>query len=148
MLRLETTTYGAPVLFPRLYQIIDLPPSGGEQREIAVSASFSSADPGSSPHYTVRAYAVNEAPDRLGPDWFARHWFVERDEAIASGVTSFENPPESVDWQTISLRMQVPGKARSLVVFLGVKNKETSPAKKPHYLDAVKVSFVESPSIP
>ncbi len=148
MLRLETTAYGKPVLFPRLYQIIALPPSGSERSEIEVSASFASADPGSSPHYTVRAYAVNEAPERLGPDWFARHWFVQQDEAIASAETGFENPPGSTNWQSIGLRMQVPGKARCLVVFFGVKNQPKSQAKKPHYLDAVKVSFVESPSIP
>jgi hypothetical protein len=148
MLRLETTAYGKPVLFPRLYQIIALPPSSSERSEIEVSASFASADPGSSPHYTVRAYAVNEAPERLGPDWFARHWFVQQDEAIASAETGFENPPGSTDWQSIGLRMQVPGKARCLVVFFGVKNQAKSQAKQPHYLDAVQVSFVESPSIP
>jgi hypothetical protein len=148
MLRMETTVYGKPVLFPRLYQIIALPPSGSELREIEVSASFASADPGSSPHYTVRAYAVNEAPERLGPDWFARHWFVQQDEAIASAETGFENPPGSAGWQSIGLRMQVPGKARCLVVFFGVKNQAKSQARKPHYLDAVQVSFVESPSIP
>ncbi len=148
MLRLETTAYGKPVLFPRLYQIIALSPSGSERREIEVSASFASADPDSSPHYTVRAYAVNEAPERLGPDWFARHWFVQQDEAIASAETGFENPPSSTNWQSIGLRMQVPGKARCLVVFFGVKNQPKSQAKKPHYLDAVQVSFVESSSIP
>ena len=148
MLRMETTVYGKPVLFPRLYQIIALPPSGSERREIEVSASFASADPSGSPHYTVRAYAVNEAPERLGPDWFARHWFVQQDEAIASAETGFENPPGSTNWQSIGLRMQVPGKARCLVVFFGVKNQAKSQARKPHYLDAVQVSFVESPSIP
>ena len=148
MLRMETTVYGKPVLFPRLYQIIALSPSGSERREIEVSASFASADPGSSPHYTVRAYAVNEAPERLGPDWFARHWFVQQDEAIASAETGFENPPGSTNWQSIGLRMQVPGKTRCLVVFFGVKNQAKSQARKPHYLDAVQVSFVESPSIP
>ena len=148
MLRMETTVYGKPVLFPRLYQIIALSPSGSERREIEVSASFASADPGSSPHYTVRAYAVNEAPERLGPDWFARHWFVQQDEAIASAETGFENPPGSTNWQSIGLRMQVPGKARCLVVFFGVKNQAKSQARKPHYLDAVQVSFVKSPSIP
>lgn len=148
MLRLETAAHGAPVLFPRLYQIIALPASGTGLREIEVSASFTSADPDSSPHYTVRAYAVNEAPERLGPDWFARHWFVERDEAIASAATSFENPPGSAGWQSIGLRMQVPSKARCLVVFFGVKNLAKSQAKQPHYLDAVKVSLVEPSTHP
>ena len=148
MLRLETTTYGAPVLFPRQYQIIALPPSTAEPREIEVSASFASADPGSSPCYTIRAYAVNEAPDRLGPDWFTRHWFVERDETIASAVTTLDHPPGSTGWQSFGLRIQVPHKARCLVVFFGVKNQAGSPAKLPHYLDAVQVSFIESPTLP
>jgi hypothetical protein len=148
MVRLETNAYGKPVLFPRLYQIITLPPSGSALREIEVGASFASADPDSSPHYTVRAYAVNEAPEGLGPDWFARHWFIQRDESIASAETGFENPPGNGKWQSIGMRMQVPGKARCLVVFFGVKNQPQSQAKKPHYLDAVQVSFVESPSIP
>lgn len=148
MLRLETTTYGAPVLFPRQYQIIALPPSGTERREIEVSASFASADPDSSPYYTIRAYAVNETPERLGPDWFARNWSVQQDEAISSAVTGFDNPPGSKCWQTFGLRIQVPSNARSLVVFFGVKNQPKSPAKHPHYLDAVQVSFVESPSHP
>ena len=148
MVRLETNVHGKSVLFPRLYQIIPLPPSGSALREIEVSASFTSADPDSSPHYTVRAYAVNEAPERLGPDWFARHWFIQRDESIASAETCFENPPGNAKWQSIGLRMQVPGKARCLVVFFGVKNQAKSQAQKPHYLDAVQVSFVESPSIP
>ena len=123
MVRLETNVHGKSVLFPRLYQIIPLPPSGSALRDIEVSASFTSADPDSSPHYTVRAYAVNEAPERLGPDWFARHWFIQRDESIASAETGFENPPGNAKWQSISLRMQVPGKARCLVVFFGVKNR-------------------------
>ena len=148
MVRLETNVHGKSILFPRLYQIIPLPPSGSALREIEVSASFTSADPDSSPHYTVRAYAVNEAPERLGPDWFARHWFIQRDESIASAETGFENPPGNAKWQSISLRMQVPGKARCLVVFFGVKNQAKSQARKPHYLDAVQVSFVESHSIP
>jgi hypothetical protein len=148
MVRLETNVHGKSVLFPRLYQIIPLPLSGSALREIEVSASFTSADPDSSPHYTVRAYAVNEAPERLGPDWFARHWFIQRDESIASAETGFENPPGNAKWQSIGLRMQVPGKARCLVVFFGVKNQAKSQAQKPHYLDAVQVSFVESPSIP
>lgn len=148
MLRLETTAYGSPVLFPRLYQIIPLPPSGSELRQIEVSASFASADPGSSPLYTVRAYAVNEAPEQLGQDWFAKHWFVQRDEAIASATTSFENPPDNTAWQSIGLRMRVPSKARSLVLFFGVKNLARSQARQPHYLDAVKVSLVASPPTP
>lgn len=143
MLRLETVADGAPVQFPRLYQVIALPPSNTELREIDVSASFASADPSSSPHYSIRAYAVTQAPEQLGPEWF-RH----RDEAIASAATGVDGPAGSTGWQTFGVRIQVPSKARSLVVFFGVRNQAKSQAKQPHYLDAVQVSLVESPRIP
>ncbi len=44
--------------------------------------------------------------------------------------------------------MQVPSKARCLVVFFGVKNLAKSQAKQPHYLDTVKVSLVEPSTHP
>jgi hypothetical protein len=143
MLKLETTVDGKPVLFPRLYQVIALPPSGNELREIEVSAAFASADSGSSPHYSIRAYAIAQEAEQLGPDWFSH-----RNEAIASAATGFDCPPVTSGWQSFGLRIQVPSKARSLVVFFGVKNQAKSPAKLPHYLDAVHVSLVDSPRIP
>jgi hypothetical protein len=143
MLRLVRTSNGAPLLFPRLYQVIALPPSTTELREIEVSASFASSDPASSPYYSIRAYAVTEAPERLGPDWFDH-----RDEAIASAATGFDSPLGKRGWQTFGLRIQVPSKARSLVVFFGVKTRDESQPKLPHYLDAVLVSLIESEPIP
>jgi hypothetical protein len=143
MLRLETTASGAPVLYPRLYQVIALPPSTAELRDIEVSASFATADPGSSPYYSIRVYAVTQAPELLGPDWFD-----QRNDVIAMAARGTDNPPDSTGWQSFGLRVQVPDKARSLVVFFGVKNKEKSQAKRPHYLDAVQVSFIDSPPIP
>jgi hypothetical protein len=143
MLRLETSEKGAPLLFPRLYQIIALPPSTAEQREIEVNAAFAAADTNSTPHYSIRVYAVHEAPEALGADWFA-----SRDEAIAMAATGFDKTPGSMGWQSFGLRIQVPRKARSLVVFFGVKNQAKSPAKLPHYLDAVQVSFIESSTLP
>jgi hypothetical protein len=143
MLRLETTASGAPVLYPRLYQVIALPPSTAELRDIEVSASFVTADPGSSPYYSIRVYAVTQVPELLGPDWFD-----DRNDVIAMAARGMDNPPDSTGWQSFGLRVQVPDKARSLVVFFGVKNKETSPAKRPHYLDDVQVSFIDSPPIP
>jgi hypothetical protein len=123
MLRLETSEKGAPLLFPRLYQIIALPPSTAEQREIEVNAAFAAADTNSTPHYSIRVYAVHEAPEALGADWFA-----SRDEAIAMAATGFDKTPGSMGWQSFGLRIQVPRKARSLVVFFGVKNQAKSPA--------------------
>lgn len=143
MLRMEPTTHGEPLMFPRVYQVIALPPSTDELREVEVSASFASADTARPPYYSIRAYAVTQAPEQLGPDWFDH-----RDEAIALAATGFDSPPGSTGWQSFGLRLQVPSKARSLVVFFGVKKQDKSQLLLPHYLDAVQVSLVESTPIP
>jgi hypothetical protein len=143
MLRLEPSIRGTPLLFPRLYQVIALPTTTTEVREIEVAASFASATPDSLPYYSIRAYAVTEAPGLLGPDWFDH-----REKAIASAAAGFENPPGRTGWQSLGLRIRVPGKARSLVVFFGIRTPDKSPPRLVHYLDAVEVSLVESSPIP
>jgi hypothetical protein len=95
------------------------------------------------PYYSIRAYAVTEAPGLLGPDWFDH-----REKAIASAAAGFENPPDRTGWQTLGLRIRVPGKARSLVVFFGIRTPDKSQPRLVHYLDAVEVSLVEPSPIP
>jgi hypothetical protein len=52
---------------------------------------------------------------------------------VSSGVT---------DWRTVSVKLQVPRAARSLVLFFGVRTPDKSARTSPHYLDDVRVSLV------
>lgn len=137
MLRLELMRKGVP----RIYQVLDLqslPPGvSGESREIEVSASFAAADSEAAVRYVIRAFAVTDAPEMLDSSWFDR-----RDESIASVARGLDVMPGKADWQTFSVRIQVPRAARSLVLFFGARTPDKAARTSPHYLDDVRVSLL------
>ena len=137
MLRLEAATRGVP----RVYQVLDLQslPSDASTglREIEVSASFAAADSAAAVRYVIRAFAVTDAPDKLGSSWFDH-----RDESIASVARGLDVMPGKSGWQTFSVRLQVPSTARSLVLFFGARTPDKAARTSPHYLDDVRVSLL------
>jgi hypothetical protein len=137
MLRLEPMSKAAP----RIFQVLDLqslPPGvDGESREVEVSASFATAVADSGVRFMVRAFAVTEAPENLDSGWFER-----REEAIAMAAHGLEVSSGVTDWRTVSVKLQVPRAARSLVLFFGVRTPDKSARTSPHYLDDVRVSLV------
>ncbi len=144
MLRLEASLKGSPRI---VYQVLDLTSlpsgSGGEMREIEISASFAAADAESAMRYIIRAFAVSEAREHLDAAWFDH-----RDEAIASATRGLDVMPGSKGWQTMGLKIQVPRTARSLVLFFGVRTPDKTLPKAAHYLDDVQVSLIEPQPLP
>jgi hypothetical protein len=143
MLRLEASPRGSPRL---VYQVIDLtllPSSGGEMREIEISASFAAADAESAMRCVIRAFAVSEARENLDATWVDH-----RDEAIASATRGLDVMPGSKGWQTMSLKIQVPRNARSLVLFFGVRTPDKTMPKSAHYIDDVQASLIEPLPLP
>ncbi len=144
MLRLETSPRGSPRF---VYQVLDLtstPASASaETREIEISASFAAADAGSAMRCIVRAFAVSEVRESLGAAWVDH-----RDEAIASATRGLDVMSGCKGWQTMSLKIQVPRSARSLVLFFGVRTPDKTLPKSAHYLDDVKVSLIEPQPLP
>jgi hypothetical protein len=143
MLRLEPVNKGAA----RIYQVLDLQSvfssAGTESMEIEISASFAAADPDTSARYAIRAFAVTEAPQELDAAWFER-----RDESIASVARGLDVAGGVKGWQTVSVRIQVPRAARSLVLFLGARTPDKSARIVPHYLDDVRVSIISAGPLP
>ena len=143
MLRLEPLSIGVP----RIYQVLDLQslPSGagGESREIEVSASFATAGAEAPVRYVIRAFGVTEAPGNLDAAWFDR-----RDEAVALAARGLDVMPGTKGWQTISVKIQVPREARSLVLFFAVRTPDKAARTSPHYLDDVRVSLLTPPPLP
>ncbi|MEQ1853718.1 MAG: hypothetical protein ABMA01_19250 [Chthoniobacteraceae bacterium] len=140
MLRLEPLSRGVP----RIYQVLDLqslpPDAGGESREIEVSASFATAGAEASVRYVIRAFGVTEAPESLDAAWFDR-----REESIASATKGLDVTPGVTGWQTVSVKIQVPRAARSLVLFFGTRTPDKAARTVPHYLDDVHVSLITPP---
>lgn len=144
MLRLEAS----PMRMPRfVYQVLDLTsmPSSmsAETREIEISASFAAADAGSSMRCMMRAFAVSESREALDTTWLEH-----RDEAIASASRGLDVMGGGNRWQTLSLKIQVPRAARSLVLFFGVRTPDKTVPKVAHYIDDVQVSLIEPQPLP
>jgi hypothetical protein len=144
MLRLEASPKGSP---RAVYQVLDLASlvssAGGEIREIEISASFAAADAESAMRYMIRVFAVSEARGNLDATWFDH-----RDEAIASATRGLDVTPGNKGWQTLSLKIQVPRTARSLVLLFGVRTPDKTLPKAAHYLDDVQVSLIEPQPLP
>ena len=144
MLRLEASHRGSPRF---VYQVLDLtsiPAStSAETREIEISASFAAADAESTMRCMIRAFAVSEAREHLDATWIEH-----RDEAIASATRGLDVMSGSKGWKTVSLKIQVPRSARSLVLFFGVRTPDKTLPKAAHYLDDVQVSLVETQPLP
>ena len=144
MLRLEASPRGSPRF---VYQVLDLtsiPASASaETREIEISASFAAADAESAMRCIIRAFAVSEVRENLDGAWVDH-----RDEAIASATRGLDVMSGSKGWQTMSLKIQVPRAARSLVLFFGVRTPDKTLPKSAHYLDDVQVSLIEPQPLP
>ena len=144
MLRLEASPKGSPRF---VYQVLDLTSlpssSGGEMREIEISASFAAADAESSMRCMLRAFAVSEAREHLDAAWIEH-----RDEAMASASRGLDVTPGSQGWKTLNLKIQVPRAARSLVLFFGVRTPDKTLPKAAHYLDDVQVSVIGRQPLP
>jgi hypothetical protein len=144
MLRLEASPRGAPRAVYQVLDLASLPSSaGGGMCEIEISASFAAADAESAMRYMIRVFAVSEAREALDSAWFER-----RDEAIASATRGVDVTPGSKGWQTMSLKIQVPHAARSLVLFFGVRTPDKTLPKSAHYIDDVQVSLIEPQPLP
>jgi hypothetical protein len=144
MLRLEASPRGSPRV---VYQVLDLTSlplgSGGEMREIEITASFAAADADASVRYLLRAFAVLEAREHLDATWFDH-----RDDAVASATRGLDVMPGVHGWQTMGLKIQVPRAARSLVLFFGVRTPDKTLPQAAHYLDDVQVSLIEPQPLP
>ena len=144
MLRLEASPRGSPRF---VYQVLDLTSipaiARADTREIEISASFAAADAESAMRCIIRAFAVSEVRENLDAAWVDH-----RDEAIASATRGLDVMSGSKGWQTMSLKIQVPRNARSLVLFFGVRTPDKTLPKSAHYLDDVQVSLIEPLPLP
>jgi hypothetical protein len=144
MLRLEASPKGSPRFVYQVLDLTSLPSSaGGEMHEIEISASFAAADVESSMRCMLRAFAVSEAREHLDAAWIEH-----RDEAMASASRGLDVTPGNQGWKTLSLKIQVPRAARSLVLCFGVRTPDKSLPKAAHYLDDVQVSLIEPSLLP
>jgi len=143
MLRFEPATNE---LFSRAHYIVDLAqqplPSG--VRQIKLTASFRPTRSERRSRYVLRAASFAKKIDEIDPRWMIESWSELDDRALARAARGFPVLPDTDEWQTVSLTVDVPDGSQILVVSLWAATMDGKAENRlPHYLDDVSLTCVQ-----
>ena len=146
MLRLDPS---AATTLSYLDRVIDLQsqplPEGDELRQIEVTASFHAATPGVRERYTLRVATFGESPDQIGSLWVNVPWREMDQSTLTLAKRGLSTPTDASGWQTMTVTVEVPREARSVVISLASGRLKSSDEKTPHYLDDVRAHLLIGP---
>lgn len=148
MLRFDPPTSD---LFSRAYYIVDLaknrlPPS---VRQVRLTASFRPTRSERKSRYLLRAASFAQKIDEIDPRWMIEAWSELDDRALARAARGFPVSPDTDEWQTVSLTVDVPDGSQILVVSLWAGTMDGKAENRlPHYLDDVSLTYVQPEMLP
>ena len=118
-------------------------PGDDHTRTIEVSGSFFSPDLDPTSIFRIHVVALSEAPEAVQPVWNDREHF---DDNVLQQVERIHSPePDGRPaWHDVTVSMEIPTGARSVVVSLGSGKRAAGGAGSDRYLDAVRVQLVDS----
>ena len=132
-----------------LDRVIDLrgypQPEAHEVRQIEVTASFHAAVSGFQERYTLRAATFGEGPEEIQSKWVNVPWRELDGTTLTTSKRGLSAPSDADGWQTLSVMVEAPADASSMVISLAAGRFETSAPKTLHYLDNVHASLIISP---
>ena len=135
-----------------LERVIDLQPyplpEGNEMRQIEVTASFHAATIGARERYTLRVAAFSEALDQIQKLWVNVPWQEMDQRTLNLAKRGLSTPTDARGWQTVTVTVELPREARSLVISLGAGRFENPEIKTPHYVDDVRARILIGPRTP
>jgi hypothetical protein len=128
----------------------DLPanrPQTDKPLQIEVTASYHASKAGQGEHYSLTAATFAETADIVSTHW-ENTWADMRDASLTStGKAIFPTAVES-GWQTITLRLDVPAQARTLVISMGSNTPGPIAGRTDHFMDDVHAAWVISRKAP
>ena len=118
-------------------------PSDKHTRSIEVSGSFFTPDLDPTSVFRIDVAAFGEAPEAVQPVWIDREHF---DDVVLQQVGRNHSPELSDQpiWHEVTVMMDIPSGARSVVVSLGSGKRAPGGAGSDRYLDAVRVKLVDT----
>lgn len=148
MLRFEPATSD---LFSRGHYIVDLAqnrlPAG--VRQVRLTASFRPTRSERKSRYLLRAASFAQKIYEIDPRWMIESWSELDDRALARAARGFPVPPDTEEWQTVSLTVDVPTGSQILVVSLWAATMDGKAENRlPHYLDDVSLTCIQSEMLP
>jgi len=147
MLRVEPDASSTLTYLDRIIDLSSLPlPAAGEVRFVEVTASFHAGARGLRDRYTLRAAAFGEAPGSLRQLWLKVPWRELEERTLAGAKRGLSTDADTTGWHKITVRVEAPPEARSIVISLAAGLFETPDLKTAHYIDDVCARLVITPS--
>jgi hypothetical protein len=139
MLRVEPEDATTLSYLDRIFDLSGLPlPAGGGSRHVEVTAWFHAGEAGLPNRFTLRAAAFSEEAGVLRKRWVDVPWREMDHRAVAMAKRGISTPPDAEGWQQLTVRVEAPPEARSLVISLAGGLYETPDRRSAHYLDEVR----------
>ena len=146
MLRLDPSEATTLSYLDRVIDLQSLPlPESNEMRQIEVTASFHAAIPGIRERYTLRVATFSETPDQIGSLWINVPWQEMDQRTLTLAKRGLSTLADASGWQTITVTVEVPREAHSVVISLASGRLKNSDEKIPHYLDDVRARLLIGP---
>ena len=146
MARLEPA---AETTLSYLDQVIDLRnlplPEEGEVRQIDVTASFHAEGLGFQERYTLRVATFAEVPEEIGQVWDGVPWREMDGKTLTLSKRGLSTPSNAAGWQTLSVLVEAPPEAASVMISLAAGRLDPTAPKTAHYLDDVNARLIIAP---
>lgn len=123
------------------------PGSFGRSKKIEVTARFHASEAGRGEHYLLAASTFAETPSAI-PDLWESNWRMMTTSALSSTHRAIFPTADETGWQTITVEVEVPLQARTLVITLGSNTPGPVSGRTDHYMDDIEASWIvlDSPS--
>jgi hypothetical protein len=109
--------------------------------QVEVSAYFHASRPGQGEHYLLRAATSSGRPPELAASW-ENSWKEMDPLILTSTAKSIYPTPLEEGWQKITVRLDVPPHAQTLLISLGANTPGPVSGRTDHYMDDVQASWI------
>lgn len=141
MIRLGAAPAGKGYFANLMVDLTQSRPQTNKPLQIEITASFHASEPGHNEHYLLRALTSKDDAVRVSDQWDANWREMEPLALTSTGKAIFPTAAET-GWQTITIRLDVPPSARTLVISLGSNTPGPPSERTNHFMDDVKASWL------
>jgi len=147
MLRLGPAPEGKGYFANLMTDLTTSRPLTSKPLQIEVTAHFHASKPNQNEHYSFNAATFAESPAIVSTLW-ENTWRDMRDASLTTtGKALFPTAAEP-GWHSITLLLDVPPQARTLVLSLGSNTPGPLPGRTDHFIDDVHASWVINDKTP
>jgi hypothetical protein len=115
--------------------------------QIEVTAHYHASKPGQGEHYSLSVATFAEDAPTVSGHW-ENTWRDMRDASLTTtGRAIFPSAAEQ-GWQTITVRLEVPPQARTLVISMGSNTPGPVDGRTDHFMDDVEATWIISEANP